>query len=115
MNRYLIKLMFNINIDNGNNASQFDEQVRIIESHNLEDAFYKARAIGKREEETFLNADNQLVNWQFIDVADVYPLENVKDGDQVYSSTRKIKDTTSFISYIRQKSMEIQAKNLTFV
>lgn len=107
--------MFNINIDNGNNASQFDEQVRIIESHNLEDAFYKARAIGKREEETFLNADNQLVNWQFIDVADVYPLENVKDGDQVYSSTRKIKDTTSFISYIRQKSMEIQAKNLTFV
>jgi hypothetical protein len=107
--------MFNINIDNGNNASQFDEQVRVIESQNLEDAFYKARAIGKREEETFLNADNQLVNWEFIDVAEVYPLENVKDGDQIYSSTRKIKDTTSFISYIRQKSMEIQAKNLTFV
>lgn len=115
MNRYLIKLMFNINIDNGNNVSQFDEQIRVIESHNLEDAFYKARAIGKREEETFLNNENQLVNWQFIDVAEVYPLENLKDGDQVYSSTRKIKDTTSFISYIRQKSMEIQAKNLTFV
>jgi len=115
MNRYLIKLMFNINIDNGTHVSQFDEQVRVIESNNQEDAFYKARAIGKQEEETFLNAENKLVSWQFIDVAEVYPLENVKDGEQIYSSTRKIKDSHSFISYIRQKSMEIQAKNLTFV
>lgn len=114
MNRYLVKLMFNININNGSNVSQFDEQVRVIESPSLEDAFYKARAIGRREEETFLNAEQQTVNWQFIDVAEVYPLEKFKDGEQIYSSTRKIKDSGAFISYIRQKSMEIQAKNLTF-
>lgn len=114
MKRYLVKLMFNINIDNGNNTSQFDEQVRVIEAHGSEDAFFKARAIGKKEEETFLNHENHLVNWNFIDVAEIYPLEDIKDGEQVYSSTRKIKDTNSFISYIRQKSMEIQAKNLTF-
>ena len=52
MEKYLAKLMFNINIDNGNDASQFDEQVRIIESRSLEDAFYKARVIGKKEEES---------------------------------------------------------------
>lgn len=114
MKRYLVKLMFNINIDNGNNASQFDEQVRVIEAQGSEDAFFKARAIGRKEEESFLNKDNQLVSWNFIDVAEVYPLEDIKDGEQVYSNTRKIKDTSSFISYIRQKSMEIQAKNLTF-
>ncbi|MES2680833.1 MAG: DUF4288 domain-containing protein [Bacteroidota bacterium] len=114
MKRYLAKLMFNIDIDNGNNNSQFDEQVRVIESHSLEDAFFKARAIGKKEEEVFINNDNMPVNWQFIDVAEVYPLEDLKDGDQVYSNTRKIKDTRSFINYIRQKSMEIQTKNLTF-
>ncbi len=114
MKRYLVKLMFNINIDNGNHNSQFDEQVRVIEAHNAEDAFFKARSIGRKEEESFLNNDKQLVKWQFIDVAEVYPLEHVKDGEQIYSTTRKIKDTTSFISYIRQKSMEIQAKNLTF-
>lgn len=114
MQRYLVKLMFNINIDNGSHTSQFDEQVRVIEAHHSEDAFFKARAIGKKEEETFMNTENKPVSWQFIDVAEVYPLENVKDGEQVYSTTRKIKDTRSFISYIRQKSMEIQAKNLTF-
>ena len=114
MKKYLAKLMFNINIDNGNDNSQFDEQIRVIESRDLEGAFHKARAIGKKEEETFLNSENKLISWQFIDVAEVYPLESVKDGEQVYSNSHKIKDTGSFIKYIRQKSMEIQAKNLTF-
>lgn len=114
MEKYLAKLMFNINIDNGSDASQFDEQIRIIESRNLEDAFYKARVIGKKEEETFKNSDNKSVSWQFIDVSDVYSLNEVKDGEQVYSNTHKIMDASSFIKYIRQKSMEIQAKNLTF-
>ncbi|PBQ32549.1 hypothetical protein CNR22_12460 [Sphingobacteriaceae bacterium] len=114
MEKYLAKLMFNINIDNGNDESQFDEQIRIIESQNIESAFYKARVIGKKEEETFMNSDNQLVSWQFIDVSEVYPLQEVKDGEQIYSNSHKIKDTGSFIKFIRQKSMEIQAKNLTF-
>lgn len=114
MEKYLAKLMFNINIDNGGDASQFDEQIRIIESRSLEDAFYKARVIGKKEEETFIDTQNKVVSWQFIDVSEVYPLNDVKDGEQVYSNTHKIKDTGSFIKFIRQKSMEIQAKNLTF-
>jgi len=114
MEKYLTKLIFNVNIDNGKDASQFDEQIRIIESHSLEDAFRKARVIGKKEEETFMDSQNKLVAWQFIDVSEVYPLDEVKDGGQVYSNTHKINDTGSFIKYIRQKSMEIQAKNLTF-
>jgi hypothetical protein len=115
MQKYLTKMMFNINVDNGTDSSQFDEQVRIVESHTLEEAFQKARNIGKKEQETFLNSENQLVSWQFIDVYDVYPLESIKDGEQVYSNTHKIHDNQSYIKYIRQKSMEIQVKNLTFV
>jgi Domain of unknown function (DUF4288) len=114
MKQYLTKLMFNIHIDDGNDASQFDEQIRIVQSESLEDAFHKARRIGKTEEETFMNSHNRPVRWQFIDVSDVYSLEELKDGEQLYSNTHKIKDTSSFIRYIRQRSMEIQAKNLTF-
>lgn len=114
MEKYLAKLIFNINIDNGRDASQFDEQIRIIESRSVEDAFYKARVIGKKEEETFMDANNELVSWEFIDVADVYPLGELKDGGQVFSNTHKTNDTGSFIKFVRQKSMEIQAKNLTF-
>jgi len=114
MKRYLVKLMFNINIDNGNHNSQFDEQIRIVESYGMENAFHKARSMGKKEEETFVNTDNKLVQWQFIDVVDIYELDTIKDGEQVYSNTHEKDDTNSFINYIRQKAMVIQAKNLTF-
>jgi len=114
MKRYLVKLIFNVNINNGASNSEFDEQVRVIESSSIEDAFFKARSVGRKEEETFLNDLQEQVKWQFIDVTEIYPLEDIKDGEQVYSNTRKIRDTGSFISYIRQKSMEIQAKSLTF-
>jgi hypothetical protein len=114
MQRYLVKLMFNINIDNGNHASQFDEQIRIVAAYSLESAFQKARSIGKKEEEIFINKDSKMVNWQFIDVVDVYELESLKDGEQVYSTTHENTERTSFINYIRQKAMVIQAKNLTF-
>lgn len=114
MKRYLVKLMFNINIDNGSHTSQFDEQIRIVESTSIEDAFQKARGMGKKEEETFVNTSNELVQWKFIDVTDLYELDALKDGEQVYSNTHEKSDTKSFISYIRQKAMVFQAKNLTF-
>ena len=114
MKHFLVKLMFNIDIDNGSHASQFDEQIRIVESYTLEDAFHKARTIGKREEETFVNSENKMVNWKFIDVVDVYELEAIKDGEQIYSNTHENSDRYSFINYIKQKAMVIQAKNLTF-
>ncbi len=80
----------------------------------MEAAFQKARNIGKKEEETFINNESKLVNWQFIDVADVYELESLKDGEQVYSTTHENTERNSFINYMRQKAMLIQAKSLTF-
>jgi predicted glycosyltransferase len=114
MNRYLAKLMFAVNVENRGDMAEFDEQIRIIEARTLEGAFYKARSIGKAEEETFTDRDNHHVSWKFIDVAEVYALGDMKDGEQVYSNTHRIADSTSYITYIRQKSMEIQAKNLIF-
>lgn len=114
MKIYLAKLVFNVQVDNSPNAPEFDEQIRVIEAASLESAFHKARSIGKSEEETFINKNNKLITWQFIDVAEVYPLEAVKDGEQLFSSTQTMPDPGSYIQYVRRKSMEIQAKNLTF-
>src|ERR1043166_9348053 len=109
MKKFLAKLMFNINIGE-ENATQFDEQLRVIEARGLEEAFHKARSIGQSEEETFMNQEKRPVSWKFIDVAELYPLEDVKDGEQVYSNTLQISDSDSYINYIRQKSIEIQVK-----
>jgi hypothetical protein len=114
MNLYISKLVFNIQIDNNKETQQFDEQIRIIQANNLESAFLKAKALGKKEEETFFNDKKQKISWKFIDVLDLYSLQEFKDGEQIYSNTHETKDGDSFIKYTREKSMLIQTNFLTF-
>lgn len=114
MQQYLVKLMFNIHIENGKNTSQFDEQVRVVESNSFENAFQKARSLGKREETTFLNHENKVVTWKFIDVVELLPLQNFKDGEELFSISHEEQDVNSYINFIREKSMLIQTKSLTF-
>ncbi len=114
MKSYLAKLVFNIIIENKNLTSQFDEQIRIIQATNKEDAFLKARALGKREEDSFKNKNNDLVQWKFIDITDLYSLQEMKDGEQLYSQTHEADDSGNFIDYIREKAMLIQTRFLTF-
>ena len=114
MNRYLTKLIFAVQIENSNTISEFDEQIRMIESWTAMEAFNKARNVGKREESVFKNTLNENVSWKFIDVSDVYAIEEVADGALLYSTTHKTRDPESYINYIRQKSIEIQLKSLIF-
>ncbi|MFY9308056.1 MAG: DUF4288 domain-containing protein [Bacteroidia bacterium] len=114
MNSYLAKLVFNIVIENKNITSQFDEQIRVIQAHSPEDAFIKARAIGKREEDSFINKKNETVQWKFIDITGLYSLKEAKDGEQLYSQTHEADDSNSFINYIREKAMLVQTNLLTF-
>jgi hypothetical protein len=106
--------MFNIHIEGEENHSQFDEQIRLIESHSYDTAFQKARNIGKHEETIFLNQGNKKVAWKFIDVVELFPLQEFKDGEQLFSITHEEQHAPSFINFIREKSMEIQVKSLTF-
>jgi hypothetical protein len=115
MERYLAKLIFNINTGSEKAVAEFDEQIRIIEAGSLQGAFQKARTIGRSEETTFLDPENRPVSWQFIDVSEVYSLEAIKDGEQLYSNTHMIQDSGAFIAYIRRRSMEIQAKHLLLI
>ncbi len=115
MKKYLAKLIFKVSFEDQSQNVEFDEQMRLIEARNLEEAFFKARYLGQKEEEAFTNKDLNKITWSFIDVADLYTIEATKDGEQLYSTTHKMEDDQSFIQYIKQKSMEIQVKNLTFV
>lgn len=114
MAQYLAKLMFHIHIEGAENKAQFDEQIRLIESISYDNAFQKARTIGKHEQTVFHNQGNKKITWKFIDVTELYPLQEYKDGEQLFSLTHEDQHPTSFIDYIREKSMEVQVKSLTF-
>ena len=85
MNWYLAKIVYRIICGNGEHAAQFDEQLRLIHAPTKEDAFYKAQHTGKKEEETFYNLRQELVQWQFINVSELYKIGEMIDGAELYS------------------------------
>jgi len=110
MKWYIAKIVFHININHGEHHSQFDESVRLIEAESMNDAFHKARSIGKKEEVEFVNKMNELVEWKFIDVSDVYQLEELKHGSEVHSSTLVDYRSADYISMVRHKAQILRDK-----
>jgi hypothetical protein len=114
MNWYIAKLVFNIDIDYGKNNSQFDEQWRLIAAMSLEEAYFKARALGKEEEGSFINTMQKHVKWEFIDVPEIQ-LQDLTDGHKVYSYTREAHEAEAYINFVRNKAMLFQKKSSRFI
>src|SRR5215475_10361229 len=85
MNWYLSKLVVRIICGDGLHKAQFDEQLRLIEGKDEREAFAKATAIGRMEEDEFYNQDKKLVQWKFINVSELYKLSGLMDGAELYS------------------------------
>ena len=53
MKWYLAKMVFRIICGEGEHTPQFDEQLRLVAGLTKEEAFQKAREMGRKEEEAF--------------------------------------------------------------
>jgi hypothetical protein len=104
MNWYLAKIVYRIICGNGDHTAQFDEQLRLIYATNKEDAFNKAQRTGKREEETFYNLKRELVQWQFINVSELYKIGEMIDGAELYSRIEEKDDGDIYIDIIHKKA-----------
>ncbi len=108
MNWYITKIVFNISTDNKNAKTQFDEQLRLITADSKEEAFLKARAIGLSEEDTFYNDKMKQVKWEFVNVSEVLPLQNLEDGIELYSRIHETDEGPSYINFIHRKAIAIR-------
>jgi len=113
MNRYIAQLVFNINVQHGENKKQFDEQTWVIKAENLEDAFEKAKRKGKEKEISWVNKNNKHISWEFIDVSGLYLLEDTEQEEPIYTNTFENEETDLVLKSIRNKSMIIQSFFLT--
>jgi hypothetical protein len=105
MSWYLAKIVFKITCGDGKHIAQYDEQLRLITAGNREEAFYKAQSVGKQEEETFFNQKEQLVKWQFINVCELYQINEMIDGAELYSRIAE-KENPEHYEYILNKKAE---------
>ena len=111
MNWYLARLVFRIICGDGDHTPQFDEQLRLISSPSTEEAFEKARQTGQKEQETFYNRKQQLVQWQFINVSELYEISELIDGAELYSRIEEKDNAHAYIHVVNQKAENIFSKS----
>src|SRR6187431_938427 len=107
MKWYLAKMVFRIICGQGDHTPQFDEQLRLVAGISKEDSFKRALEMGNREQDTFYNRKEQLVQWQFINVSELYLLDELIDGAELYSRIEEKENAESYIYTVNQKAENI--------
>ena len=108
MNWYLTKIVYRIICGQGNHTAQFDEQLRLIQAGSAQEAFEKAAALGEKEADKFYNEDQKLVQWKFINVAELYKLSGLLDGAELYSRVQESDNAELYIELTNKKAAHIQ-------
>ena len=109
MNWFLAKIVFQIICGDGDHTAQFDEQLRLIHAEDEIKAFEKAQSMGEQEQEMFLNHDQHLVQWQFINVCELYKISALIDGAEVYSRVQESDNAEIYIEIVNRKAAHIQS------
>ncbi|MBS1662558.1 MAG: DUF4288 domain-containing protein [Bacteroidetes bacterium] len=109
MNWYLSKIVFRIICGEGDHTAQFDEQLRLISASDECEAFAKATAIGQSEQDDFYNHEQQLVQWKFINVAELYRLSGLLDGAEMYSRIQESDDAEAYIDATHRRAEHIRS------
>jgi Domain of unknown function (DUF4288) len=109
MNWYLIKIVFQVIINENDTAAKFDEQLRIIFAPSKDEAFNKATALGRAEEGSVINtASSNPITWKFINVSSLYQLKELLDGAEIYFSTYETDSAEKYIDTINKKAAHIK-------
>ena len=111
MNWYLTKMVFRIICGDGNHPAQCEEQLRLVSAGSREEAFHKAQLMGMREEEMFFNNQLQLVQWQFVSVSELFQLNDLIDGAELYSRIEERENPDAYIHIVHKKAEQIRFGN----
>ena len=111
MNWYITKIVFNVSDEHTPAATVFDEQLRLVTADSAEEAFLKARTLGLHEEDIHYNDTVKTEKWEFINVSEVLPLENLKDGIALYSHIHETKEASAYVNVIHKKAIAIRMDN----
>jgi hypothetical protein len=99
MSWYIAKVVFQI-VGEGMTKPQFDEHLRLVQADGFEEALLKARILGLHEEEIVINHEHGPFRWECVNVAELTPLKEIKDGIELYSQVREMDEASSYINYV---------------
>lgn len=108
MKWFIAKLVFQIIQEEGKVAPQFDEQLRLIMADHPAEAFAKSQVFGRNEEVEFSRGTKDRVKWTFVAVAELIPLQDLKDGMELYSFSPENPEAGHYLNFIKLKSEKLQ-------
>lgn len=108
MNWFLAKIVYRIICGDGNHTPQFDEQLRLITADNEKDALKKAFSFGQQEEDSFYNNAEKLVQWKFINVAELYKIASLIDGAELYSRIEEKENGDLYTELVHKRAAYLQ-------
>jgi hypothetical protein len=112
MRWFVAKLVYQIICGNGDHMPQFDEQLRLISAQSKHEAAQKAREIGQQEQYAFKNQRQELVEWKFINVPELYTLDQLSDGMELYSRIEEPADANAYVAWLQMKSAQLQEQQV---
>lgn len=107
MNFYMAKIVYRIICGDGKHTPQFDEQLRLIEAEDSLHALHKAQSLGQKEQDNFLNQEKALVQWKFINVSELYKVDRLNDGAELYSRIVEDCDADTFVHITNLKAAHL--------
>ncbi len=108
MHWFLAKIVYRIICGEGKHTPQFDEQLRLIKAVDEKEALEKAYALGVREEDSFFNNRQKLVQWQFINVAELHKIAQLADGAELYSHIEEKEDGDLYEEVVHKKAEHLK-------
>jgi len=116
-NWFLAKIIYHIICGDGKHTTQFDEQLRLVQAENELQAIKKAKQIGEKEQISFFNCNQKLVQWKFIDVSELYSFDEITDGCELYSRVHEDEDSHQYIDMIRLRASDLleESMKISFV
>ncbi len=111
MNWYLAKMIFRIVVGEGHHQPQFDEQLRLIAAIDEQSALEKAKSLGVRLQERFLNQQQRWVSWEFMDVTELSEVDSLEDGAELHYQIAEPENPEQYIGLVHRKAADI-ARNL---
>lgn len=107
MQWFVAKIVYQIITGTGAHTPQFDEQLRLISAGSKQEAWKRACEIGEHEQYSFRNQKQELVEWRFINVPEVNPLNTLDDGMELYSRIEEPNDPNAYISWLQVRAEQL--------
>lgn len=113
MDWYLSKIVFQVICGDGKHTPQFDEQYRLINACDFDEALKKSLEAGRLAESTFQNANKQLVCWKFINVSSLQRMDMI-DGSEIFSRIVEVPDADAYRKFIHKQADSLTETDLVF-